>query len=190
MGDLSGLEIFFVVCAAVGGIFVLIRIILQLIGLDHDVDTDFDSAYGDVDSIDHVETDKSFSFLSLLGLFSFLMMFGLIGLAVSRQTEVDTVVVIALSVLAGLAAMFLIAYLFRVARKLQSVGTLDVNRAVGCEGTVYLTIPKGGTGRVTVNMNNRLMELDAESSDSEEIKTGQGVKVVQVRHNVLVVEKL
>ena len=38
---------------------------------------------------------------------------------------------------------------------------LDVNRAVGQRGTVYLTIPRGGRGQVQVVVQERLMTLDA-----------------------------
>ena len=31
----NGVEIFFLICAIIGGIFVIIRLILQLVGVDH-----------------------------------------------------------------------------------------------------------------------------------------------------------
>ena len=34
---LHGVELFFLVCAVVGGVFVLIRLVVMMIGLDHGV---------------------------------------------------------------------------------------------------------------------------------------------------------
>jgi hypothetical protein len=50
------------------------------------------------------------------------------------------------------------AKLFQFAIGLQSSGTLATADAVGSSGTVYLKIPKGGTGRVNINFKNHLCE--------------------------------
>ena len=62
---------------------------------------------------------------------------------------------------------------------------------VGQEGTVYLTIPGTGTGKVNVSVQKRLKVFNAISEGDQEIKTGEQIRVVRVvPPNVLVVEKL
>jgi membrane protein implicated in regulation of membrane protease activity len=187
--DFNGFEIFFLLCAVVGGFFVLVRLVLQFLGADTHVDGDLD-----VDmNIDahHADSDVGFKLLSVHGLTSFLMMFGLVGLALYRQSKVGFLGSLIGACLAGLASVWVIGRLFALFNRLQSSGTLPTSQAVGCTGTVYLNIPAGGTGRVTINFHNRLREFDAVARDGGgELLTGTPIKVVQVHSNVLVVEKL
>lgn len=99
--------------------------------------------------------------LSVHGLTSFATMFGLVGLALSRQSRAGMGWSILGATLAGLASIWVITRLFRFARGLQSSGNIPPQAAVGCLGTVYLTIPAGGTGRVNVRIGQRLREMDA-----------------------------
>lgn len=195
MGDLNGLEIFFVVCAAVGGAVVVIRLILQMIGADHELgghDVDASGHDLDIGGSDAHEgfMDHGFHLLTMQGIASFFMMFGLVGLAMYRESEVNVPLSILTAVVAGIASMWIIAKIFSMGRKLQSSGTLDISRAVGSEGTVYLTIPKAGTGRVMVNVCNRMIELDGQASNWEQIPTGEPIRVVEVNGNVLIVERI
>jgi len=184
---MSGLDIAFIFCASIGGFFVLLRIFLQFIGIDHDVDMHMDS---DICEMNHSDTDSGFKILSFQGLAAFLLMFGLVGFAISRQANVSNFVTIPAAVAAGLGSAFIIAYLFKLGMVLQSSGNININSAIGCNGTVYLSIPSQGQGRITVNIKNRMVELDAVSNSEVEIPSGQIVKVVQLKGGVAVVEKL
>ena len=188
MENFNGIEIFFLVCALIGGVFVLVRLGLQFAGGDvhTDLDTDLDIDAGG----HHTDSDAGFKILSLHGLSTFLMMFGLVGLALYRQSRAGFPVALVGAVLAGLAAVWLIGKLFQGAAKLQSSGTLPTAAALGSTGTVYLTIPEQGTGRVSVNLQGRLREFDAVAKDGRKIPTGTAIKVVQVHANILVVEIL
>jgi membrane-bound ClpP family serine protease len=76
-------------------------------------------------------------------------------------------------------------------KNLQSSGTIDVQNAVGQEGTVYLTIPADGTGKAQVTVQDRLKVYEAVSEYGEEIPSGERIKVVKVvSGNILVVEKM
>lgn len=185
----NGIEVFFLVCALVGGIFVLIRLVMQFMGIDHDVDGDYGAGGHDFDS-HHADSDVGFKILSLHGLTSFLMMFGLVGLALYRQSKTGTFISIVGAIVGGLVSVWIIKKLFSLVVKLQSSGTIPIDRAVGAQGKVYLTIPKDGTGRVLVNVSNSLREYDATSNDDEEIVSDTPVRVVWVDGNVLVVERI
>jgi membrane protein implicated in regulation of membrane protease activity len=85
-------------------------------------------------------------------------------------------------------SVWVIGKIFQGAGRLQSNGALKTADAVGCKGTVYLTIPEGGTGRVSLNFLNRLREFDAAEKSGTKVPTGTPVQVVKVNANVLVVE--
>ncbi|MFH0780593.1 MAG: hypothetical protein V2B20_01380 [Pseudomonadota bacterium] len=187
-GDFNGLEICFLVCALLGGFFVIVKLILQFVGGDVDTDGHFNGDIGG--DGDHANSDIGFRLLSLQGLSSFFMMFGLVGLALYRQSQVGVILSIAGAVVAGLLAVWIIGKLFQGALALQSSGTQQTADAVGCTGTVYLTIPEGGTGRISLSFHNRLREFDASEKHGALVPTGTPIRVVEVHANVLVVETI
>jgi membrane protein implicated in regulation of membrane protease activity len=180
----NGLEVFFLACAIIGGFFVVVKLFMQFAGGDTDtnvsVDTDMDAG--------HVDSDIGFSLLSMHGLSAFFMMFGLVGLALYRQSQAGVVISMIGAVAAGVISVWVISKIFQSATQLQSSGTLKTSDAVGSTGTVYLTIPEGGTGRVTLNFQNRLREFDATEKNGTELPTGTPIRVVQVNASILVVE--
>lgn len=180
--NLNGFEIFFLICAVVGGFFVLAKLIMQFIGAGADIDTDLDTQ--------HVDSDIGFKALSMHGLTSFLMMFGLVGLALYRQNRAGMFLSVLGASVAGLLSVWVIGRIFTSIGKLQSSGNLATASAVGSTGTVYLGIPRGGTGRVSINFRGRLREFDANSADGEAIATGTPIRVVRVEASVLVVENI
>jgi membrane protein implicated in regulation of membrane protease activity len=184
--NLNGFEIFFLICAIVGGFFVLAKLIMQFIGAGADIDTDLDTG---IDT-QHVDSDIGFKALSMHGLTSFLMMFGLVGLALYRQNRAGMFLSVLGASVAGLLSVWVIGRIFTSIGKLQSSGNLATASAVGSTGTVYLGIPRGGTGRVSINFRGRLREFDANSADGEAIATGTPIRVVRVEASVLVVENI
>jgi membrane protein implicated in regulation of membrane protease activity len=184
--DFDGLDYFFLGCAVIGGFFVLVKLILQFVGGHADVDVNTDINF----DAQHLDSDVGFRFLSLHGFSSFLMMFGLVGLALYRQSKSGLSVSIAGAVIAGLIAVWVISKLFQWAAGLQVSGNLQTADAVGSTGTVYLTIPERGTGRVSINFKNHLREFDATEKSGSAVPTGTPIRVVQVRANVLVIERI
>ena len=174
----------FLLTALIGALAVLVQVVLLFTGggLDGDdgggLDGDGDAGAGDL------------RFLSALGLSSFFTMFGLVGLALSRQSRTGMGWSILGGVLAGLATLWGIARLFRFAAGLQSSGNINPQDALGCLGTVYLRIPAGGTGRVNVRIGTRLREMDAIHAEATELATGTPVRVVQVDRSLVVVQPL
>lgn len=186
---LNGVEIFFLICAIIGGIFVIIRFIMMLIGMDHGVDGDLSGGLHDFDG-HHADSDVGFKLLSLQGITSFLLMFGLVGMALYNQSKVGLFISMFGAVLAGLASVWIIAKMFSFVLKLQSSGTISIDSTVGAQGKVYLTIPENGSGRVLINVRNSLREYDAVSQDNRAIATGVPIRVVWVDGNILVVETI
>lgn len=190
----SILDKFFFTCAVAGGSLVVLRVIFMFLGGDglgeggeHGGLSIEDG--GDIEA-HHADSDIGFKALSLQGVSSFFLMFGLVGLTMSRQSGLNPLFSITGGTLAGAASVWIIGKIFQFAVRLQSSGTADLSKTVGNNGTVYLKIPSGGTGRVTVNFLNRQMELDAVSKDGSEIPSGGRVRVVSIQGNVVTVEKI
>ncbi|MEW6363074.1 MAG: hypothetical protein AB1714_00390 [Acidobacteriota bacterium] len=187
LGGFTGMDYFFLGSAAFGGILFAVRIILQLLAGGHDADVQVDDGGGDVH---HDDADTSFKILTLQGLTAFFVMFGLVGVALHKQSHVGATLSIIGGLVAGSASVYLIGRLTAFMKRLQSSGTIDVLNAIGQEGTVYLTIPAAGVGRVQVVVQDRLGEYDAMSLNKVEIKTGEPVRVAMVKGEMLIVEKM
>ena len=184
-----GLDVIFMACAALGGVLFLVQLVIQFAG--HDASADVGPHDPAMLTHDGGAADSSFKLLSFQGLTAFFMMFGLVGLAMYRQSGAGALWSLVAGLAAGLAAVWVIGKLFSSMRKLQSSGTMDLHKAIGQPGEIYLTIPAGGTGKVQVTVQNRLSVFDAVSRDGAEIKTGVAVKVADLRGaNVMVVEKI
>ena len=194
----EGLEKFFLVCAVAGGVLFVVRLVLQFLGGDtgahHDMGAPVDMGGGDIhgDTVaDSSDAYLSFKILSFQGLTAFFMMFGLVGLAMMRQTQGREILSLAVAVAAGLATVWLIGLIFRKAGGLQSSGNIDMKNAVGQQGEVYLGIPAAGIGKARITVQDRLRIYDAVSKNKTEIKTGQRVRVLEVTpQDVLVVERI
>lgn len=194
LDSLNMVQIVFLSCALIGGGIFFCRLVLMLVGIGGDEDgDDFGGDGGDDLGGDeaHHDTDSSFKILSLHGLTAFFMMFGLVGLSLSRQALVPDVLAVLAGVAAGVFTVWLIGKLFAGMKKLQSDGTMRIVNAIGQEGKVYLTIPTGGAGQVQVVVQGQMRLFDAVCSDKERVATGERVTVIDITGvNTLVVEKI
>jgi hypothetical protein len=183
--DLSGAEMFFLLCAIVGGGLFVLRSVSLFAGLGGD---DMADSAADVADADGAPVDD-FKMMSVHSLTAFLLMFGLVGFLILRSRGPDSAVLAAAaSFLSGLATMFVIARLFSASRKLQSDGTIYPKDAIGADGSVYLEIRPGSIGKVQINVNGALKVFDARAkAASAFLATGTHIKVVEAGE-VLVVE--
>jgi hypothetical protein len=193
----TGLDKLFVFCAVAGAVVFISRVILQLIGHHGDAgdvggaDGHFDVGHDVAHDAGGGDSDASFKLITFHGVAAFFLMFGLVGLALSRQTKVQEIWAILGALLAGEGALFVIGKIYQVMGRLQSSGTLDLRNAIGQEGTVYLRITPGGTGKTQVCVQEHLKVLDAVTRGAEELRTGDRVRVVDLTGgNILVVEKV
>ena len=194
----GAMETFFLICALVGGSLFAFRLVLMFVGGG---DTDFDADVGDVDvgdmdldvdtEIDDAGPDLSFRFLSFQGLTAFFAMFGLVGLAMMRQSQQDELRSLAAALAGGAITVWIMKFLFKKASVLQSSGNIRMQNAVGAEGDVYLNIPADGIGKARVRIQDHLKIWDARTEDGHDIKTGERVRVSRVVDgNILVVQKI
>ncbi len=192
MFGLSVIEVIYWASTIIGGTLFILRLGMMLIGGDLGSDGgDISGDAGDIDiSGDHADADISFKLLSVQGLTSFFMMFGLVGLALLKA-NLHIFITILGGAIAGLITVGATGLIFSQMKRLQTEGTIKIQNTVGSEGTVYLTIPKNGTGQVQVIVQGSLKIFDAVSSNKNQIATGEKVRVSGVASgNTLIVEKM
>lgn len=183
----------FYYCALVGGTLLAIRTLMTLTGLggddvDFDADAaDFDAADGDIDAHDV----HDIKLLSVQAIVAFVTFFGLAGL-LARDNELTTWPSAGVAIAAGIAAMYLVAWCMAALVKLNSSGNLRLERAIGCEGSVYIRVPaqRDGAGRVIVETEGRRVECRA-ITRGESLTPRTPIRVVRVvGRNTLEVEAL
>ena len=167
-------------CAIIGGTLVGLQLVLQMFGLggDHDTDAHHGDLHGEGGTEGH--GNLFFGILSFKALTAFAGVFGLVGLTVWDR-NLGGAGRVAVSTGAGVASMFLVAWVMRGLARLQASGTVNVRNAVGSSGTVYLRVPgaRAGRGTVTVDVQGRSMEYAA-VTDGDTLETGTPVTVEAV----------
>ena len=174
----------------------IIQSIATFLGADSDSidsDIDFDGVDSDVpDAIDAADGSHGMNLLTFRNLVNFCLGFGWTAVLLQKSVP-STGLVMVLAVLVGVGLVALIMYLFKWVSSMQQTGTINVYKsAVGCQGTVYLTIPgeRKGEGKVQITIAGAVREYAA-LTDSETLKTGTPIKVVEVINaSTLLVEEL
>ncbi len=107
------------------------------------------------------------------------------------NTANNAVIALGLGVLFGLIAMYAVARLIYSSRHLAEEGTVHLKNAIGTLGKVYIPVlPNSPSiGKVMIHIQGRYMECNAVTEGSETLKTGELIRVVDVRGDLLVVEK-
>jgi membrane protein implicated in regulation of membrane protease activity len=187
--NLRPIEIFYLFCAVIGGLLFIIRIILFVVGGNSDADMDVGVDMDMDGDVDHM-AEPGVRLVSVQGVTGFFLMFGLVGLAMTRGGIHDFLTILG-GTGAGFITMLAIAWVMFSMTKLQSSGTLQMENTIGKEGKVYLTIPEGGTGKISIAVQGNLREFEAVSTEKSAIPTGETVRVVRILGtNVLVVERV
>ncbi|MBN1638595.1 MAG: hypothetical protein JW866_06500 [Ignavibacteriales bacterium] len=177
------------ICAIGGGAIFIIRMIMMIIGGDFGGESDFD-VHTDFDHAGIGDHDPGLHILSFQGITAFVMMFGIVGLVISENTGIASFFTILISLGAGVGTAYLLALIFKSMKKLEADGTINLNEAIGCVGTVYLTIKGKDGGKVQIIVKEQMLTLDAITEEGEEIKTGEEVIVSNViNDNLLVVNR-
>ena len=174
LGDVTGLDLLFASAALIGGIlFIAWFFLLMVGGLAGGI---LDGVGLDVD----MGADLSFKAFTFQGIIAFILMFGLVGLALSRSDQGDMMALFAGTV-AGGASMWSMGKLFQAFHNVQSSGNMDIQNAIGQDGTIYMRIKPGEVGQIQVTIQGAMRTLDAVASDSSlYLKTGATVTVEKI----------
>ncbi|NLW11024.1 MAG: hypothetical protein GX028_03305 [Clostridiaceae bacterium] len=159
---------------------------------DADISGDIADTAGDSDgwmSEGDVDFDSGLRLLTVRGMVAFFAVGGWVGIAAVDLGAVVWAAALA-AVVAGLIALWLVAVIFKTLMRLQSSGNVNLNNAVGAIGEVYLRIPPAmqGQGKVSVQVQERLIEAAAMTKAEEELKSGTSIRVLAVRGSNLLVE--
>jgi len=172
------------ICAAIGGTLIVCQFVLTIFGL---------GGQHDMTGHDHVEVpghdgagdhhgdhgDDSAWFMGLLTfrtISAATAFFGITGI-IGQRASLEPLVTLLLAIGAGLGALFLVGWIMKLIVRMNIDGTVRIDKAVGCRGTVYITIPaeNAGQGKVQVNVLNRTMEYKAVTPQHS---LAPGVKIV------------
>ena len=177
----------------VGQIFALIAIpstlvlvvqtVLLFFGFgDDDVDIDGDGLETDIEGGDGM------ALFAIRGIMGMAAVGGWSGL-VMHEAGINIWVTILIAVAFGFLALVGIAYIMKLASKLQASGNIDLGRAVGRVGTVYIPIPPNmqGTGKINITLQERFLEVTAMTNADRKIATGESVRIVATDENSVVV---
>lgn len=174
LGDVTGLDLLFASAALVGGLlFIAWFFLLMIGGLAGGL---LDGVGVDVD----MGADLSFKAFTFQGIVAFVLMFGLVGLALSRS-DMHQMVALLAGTAAGGASMWTMGKMFQVFYSVQSSGNMNIDNAVGMNGTVYMRIKPGEVGQIQVEVQGAMRTLDAVAKDPDAyFKSGDTVTVKEI----------
>lgn len=178
-------KVFAISALAFSAVF-LVQLIMMLLGIDSDSHADMGGAdihdFHDVHGIhgsdaDHAVAGVTFTFVSVRSLMAFGTLFSWAG-ALYLAGGTHPILAIVYSFLWGLGAMFAVSVLLYYLLRMQETGNLDLWKAIGETGTVYINIPADGAGKVRVKVDKTLCFVNAQSKSGEPLFAGTAVKVV------------
>ena len=130
--------------------------------------------------------------ITVRGIVAFFALGGWAGLA-ALTTGLSALMSVMIALLSGVAAMVVASAVIRFALKMQSSGNISIRNAVAQTAEVYITIPpsRSNTGKVTMVLQERFVELDAVTDSEFAIKPKTIVEIVGVSgKDCLVVSRL
>ncbi len=158
-------------CALAGSGLFFIQFLLTLFGADSQ--EEFHDISGAAES-------GQFRWLTKQAATGFLMMFGWVGLTCKHQFALPLTVSALIAVAAGLVSLLITSFIFNMARKLRSSGTVfSIEDAIGKEGVIYQRIPKGGIGKISVSLQGFTHEIDAVSDLDYDLPSFSNVHIIK-----------
>lgn len=180
----------FALIAVPSTLVLVVQTILLLVGIGGD-DLDADGVDITGNGIGDTPGDggaDGLALFSLRGIMAMAAVGGWSGL-VMYEAGIDLTVTVVLAAAFGFMALVGIAYLMKLAARLQQDGTLDLGYAIGKVGTVYIPIPAEmkGSGKISLTMQERFIEVDAMTTCGRKLTTGESVRVTATNENGMVV---
>ncbi len=174
----SGVEKFYWVIAIPFTLLFLIQLVMTFLGGDADSLELGDNASDlGADITDH----GGFHFFTVKNLIGFFTIFAWSGLA-CLYNGLSSIYSIVISSASGIAMMLVMASIFYLMSRLAYSGNFHIKNCIGVLGEVYLTIPanREGLGKVHIKVQGALREIEAMTDESNDLKQGSLVKVIQV----------
>lgn len=161
-------------------------------GLDLDLPEDIPTAdLPDMDIADGASGDiGTLKLFTMQGAVAFLTTFSWVALVGIRGGLPETAAML-VGFACGAVMMYAVAKLLQLTARLAENGTFRLKSVIGEAAQVYVTVLPSGEngGKVTLKSSSRFAELDAITEGAEAIPTGSMVRIVDVRGDVVVVER-
>lgn len=200
--QLSLISQVFALIAIPSTLVLLIQTVLLFFGIGEG-DSDADAGGGidlDGDGIPDISSGDTgdgggnggLALFSIRGIVSMLCIGGWSGL-VMLEAGLPVILSIILAINFGMLALFAIAYIMKLAMRLQSSGNIDLGNAIGKTGRVYIPIPPSatGSGKINIVVQDKYIEVDAMTTAPRKLATGEAVRVVSTDETgLLIVEPL
>lgn len=195
---LSMLQQIFAVIAIPATIMLLLQTILLLFGIGggHDADhgdfSDADAPDADADFHDGAHHADGLRIFTVRGFVAFFAVCGWLGIALG-DTDLHSALTVIIALAGGFAALILTALILKWSLSLQDQGNLDLKNAIGKTAQVYIPIPANGegAGKITMNLQDRYVELSAITTANAILHTDQMVKVTGlINQGTLVVKPI
>lgn len=176
----QGLEAFEKILWAIAIIFSVLFIV-QLLWSALGGDVDDPSAIGSADEYIGDDVGIGHQFFTIKNLIAFFTMFGWVGIA-AHTGGLNKIVATILAIAAGLAMVFIMVFLLRSVNKLRHSGTMEIKNALNkvCETYLFIPAKRNGLGKVHIQIQGSLHELEAMTDDEAQIPTGKIVKVTGI----------
>jgi hypothetical protein len=144
-----------------------------------ETDTDFD----DVDGVDG--GFPIFTFRNFLTFFTFFSWGGIVALDVGLSNGWSIIA----GLISGIFMVGVVISMFLLFNKLRVDNTGKLSDAIGTDGSIHISIPKDGMGKVNILIKGSHRMEAAISKDGTEIKTGSRIKVTGTSGTNLIVEE-
>ena len=171
----------------VSTLFLIVQIVLMSVSsFGGDIDFDGD---GDID----VDTDSGVSIFTIKSITAFFAVgswSGLLTCALISDKLQWVAIIVAL--VTGTAAMSVMALLLRAILKLQCNGAFEIDKTIGRQATVYVSVPpsRSGRGKITMNAQGRFVELDAVTDADTRLAVDEVVEIVSTDNECAVVRRV
>ena len=169
----------------------IIQTIMTFLGADADSDFDMDVDTS-MDGSDLSNIDGGSNLYTFRNFVNFFLGFGWTAVLLNDSIKSRGLLLL-FAVLVGIGFVAMVMYLFKWLYSMQQTGNINVYKtAVGCTGTVYLTIPaeRSGEGKVQITIQGAVREYNA-LTEGDALPTGTPIKVVEVINpSTLLVEPL
>ncbi|MGD9910167.1 MAG: hypothetical protein AB7U79_06145 [Candidatus Izemoplasmatales bacterium] len=186
------------IIAATATLILFVFLILMMFGVHGDdfdgtfdggFDHDFNDSQGDLFNDEPLSAFAGLKLFTMRGILTFFSVGGWVVFLCNQSLGIFLSIII--GVVSGLIAAFLLAYTFRQVMKLEMEGNLKYENAIGKLGEVYIRVPKNRSGKGKINMllQERFVEMDAITTEEEDLKTGTRIIVTGVENESTVIIK-
>lgn len=161
------------------------QMVMTFIGMDSDMNTDIDTSG---DSSGGGEPFQLFTFRNFI---NFFLGFSWTAIALSTTVK-STALLLLLAVIVGALLVVAVMLIFKWLSSMEQSGNINIHKAVGCKGEVYLTIPAGksGEGKVQIAIQGAIREYNAITKGGA-LPTGTPILVTEaLNDNLLIVQAL